>query len=301
MHSFLLNKLNLLFRKNPRNLAILLGALGSFFFVCGMSFSKQVSPGISSWTLVFFRSVFSLLFFLPFFWKNRPFLKKPQNKKLHLIRVILANISIACTYYTYRNIPMATSACVGYTAPLFTCIFALFLLKERIFWYQWIAICLGYLGVFIIFEPQVNPSLVFAIALLGNMSASLSIIATKKLSSSESRWTLLFFSSITAFFLSGIISSFSWTTPSQKDFFYLVLLAIFVSLSNLCYISALKLGKASLLASLGYLRLLFALFTGTLFFQEMPSKATWMGGALIVFATYWATKEKKKEKFSIQR
>ncbi len=297
---FIFNKKISFSFENPRKKAILLGILGGFFFVCAVSFSRKVSPQVSSWTLVFFRSIFSLLFFLPFFWKNRALLQNPSQKKFHLIRVLLANVSIACTYYTYRNIPMATSACVGYTGPLFTCILALFLLKERLFWYQWLAVFLGYLGVFLVFEPEVNSSFVLLVALVGNLCASLSIITTKKLSSTESRWTLLFFSSVTAFFLSGFFALFSWTPPTSADLVYMVLLAVFVSISNLCYISALKEGEASLLASLGYVRLIFALFMGMLFFQEIPSQVTWIGGLVIVFSTYIATK-KRKETLPVQK
>ena len=280
-------------RKDPTKfLAISLGLTGGLCFVTAMSMAKQISPSVSNWTLLFFRSLFSFIFLAPFFLKKSSTLVKTDRKSLHVTRVIFSCISIACTYYTYRNISMAEAASIGYTGPLFTYLLSFFLLKETIRFQQWLAIIVGYLGVLVIFQPHITGfHWVIGIALLGNMSASMSIICSRALTKTESFLTLLFFSTSAALVFSGLIVSFVWEMPSFKDISYLLFMAFFASLSNMLYLLALKRAQSSLLASLGYTRLLFALTTGMLFFREIPSWTTCLGGVIILGATYWATKK----------
>ncbi len=64
-----------------------------------------------------------------------------------------------------------------------------------------------------------------------------------------------------------------------------------------CNIFAYKFGEASLLASLDYVRLLWATLFGYLVFDQFPGGSTWLGAALVVvaaiFMIYRETRRKR--------
>jgi len=64
-----------------------------------------------------------------------------------------------------------------------------------------------------------------------------------------------------------------------------------------CNIFAYKHGEASLLASLDYVRLLWATMFGFLIFDQLPGVPTWFGAAIVVsaaiFTIYRETRRKR--------
>lgn len=261
-------------------------------FVLAMTFARQISPAVSNGIIVFFRSLFGFFLFLPFFIGKSKSLLKTQRLPLHLLRVGLSSFSIACTYYTYRNLPMATASSIGYTEPLLTYAFAFLILKEKIAPLQWVAIALGYVGVLMIFKPYIfEASETIWIALIGNIAASLALISTKRLSDTELPLVLLFFSTVATLLFSSLYAFCTWQTPSLEDLKILSIVAACASLGNLLFLYALKFGQSHLVASLGYTRLLLAFSFGFLFFHEIPSRSVFVGSAMIVFATYWALRQ----------
>ena len=154
-------------------------------FSSAMAFAKTLSPEIDTVIVVFMRYFFGLLFFSPFvlqagfkgFATSRPI--------LHLIRVMCVGISMGCTYYAYRNLPLALATSIGMTAPLFTTILSMLLLKDSVSLRKWAFIIFGYFGVLVMVRPHELPiSFAVWIEFLANLFAALSIICVKLLSRS---------------------------------------------------------------------------------------------------------------------
>jgi drug/metabolite transporter (DMT)-like permease len=62
----------------------------------------------------------------------------------------------------------------------------------------------------------------------------------------------------------------------------LVALAVVSYFAQRCNIFAYKYGEASLLASLDYVRLLWATLLGFLIFDQFPGLSTWFGAAIVI-------------------
>lgn len=256
-------------------------------FTCGVSMAKLLSPSINSVMVLFFRCLFGFAFFLPFILKNGGESLKSNHPWSHLLRVIFSCTAIFCTYYVYRKLPIATAAAIGYTSPLFVTLLAFFLLKERLNYKQWILMVVGYLGILMMVQPtSIKLTSACFIALLANISAATSIVFTKKLSKTDPVSTIMFYSNAFSFLIACIAVCFVWQTPSFKDFLLLCGVSLFGLGSNVLLSYALKFGRASVVSSFEYTRLIFIAFVGFIYFNEVPHWSIFAGAVVVCFATF---------------
>ena len=104
--------------------------------------------------VLFFRGlcgIIPILFLIPqdryfdFYITKRPF--------LHIRRCLAGLFAIVAIFIALRNLPLATVVSITFAAPIFTTIFSIFLLKEKVGVYRWIAVLVGFIGIIIISEP----------------------------------------------------------------------------------------------------------------------------------------------------
>ncbi|MES2252760.1 MAG: DMT family transporter [Pseudomonadota bacterium] len=259
---------------------------GSLCFTAAMSLAKLLDPNVKSTVLVFFRCLFGLIFFLPFLFKAGVSNLKTQRPLLHVLRVLFTCSAIACTYYGYRNLPLAVAISIGFTAPLMTTVLAIVFLKETITFKKWILILTGYLGVLVITQPsEFNVNNAVYVLLLANLFASSSMICAKKLTRTESVVSLMFYVNIISTCLSGIAAYFVWVIPSLHDFIILLFIGLSGVTAQLCYVKSLQLCSPSFLAPFDYGRLIIAVPIGFILFNELPNVWTFLGSGIIIAAT----------------
>ncbi len=75
-----------------------------------------------------------------------------------------------------------------------------------------------------------------------------------------------------------------WQTPTAYEWGLLAVLSVVSYFAQRCNIFAYKYGEASLLASLDYVRLLWATLFGFLVFGHIPGLPTWLGAAFVITA-----------------
>lgn len=265
--------------------------LWALSFSSAMTFAKTLSPDIDNIIILFMRYFFGLIFFSPFivqlgvkgFVTSRPI--------LHLTRVGCVVLSVACTYYAYRNLPLALATSIGMTGPLFTTILSMLLLKDSVSLPKWVSIIFGYLGVLVMVRPhEMAISLGVWVELLANLFAALSIICVKKLSRTENTFTIMLYGNTVTTFIAGILALSLWKTPETSDLIILMIIGGLGVFSQFCSVSALKYANPSFLAPFEYTRMCFAIPVGYLVFQEIPTLWTILGSCMIIVATYGLTR-----------
>ena len=50
-------------------------------------------------------------------------------------------------FIALRNLPLATVVSISFAAPIFTTIFSIFLLNEKVGFYRWLAVLVGFIGI----------------------------------------------------------------------------------------------------------------------------------------------------------
>tara|TARA_B100000579_G_scaffold93055_1_gene73594 strand:- start:2468 stop:3310 length:843 start_codon:yes stop_codon:yes gene_type:complete len=234
--------------------------------------------------VLFFRGfcgLFPLFFFIPkekylnFYKTKRPF--------LHIKRCLSGLIAIVAIFIALRKLPLATVTSISFAAPIFTTILSIFLLNEKVGFYRWLAVLMGFIGILIISEPGFNSmNIYYVYPIVFCLGLSYVAITIKQLSSTEPVWLISFYFSLSIMIMSLFTITNGWIFPNIIDLALLSLLGILGGLANLWLTQSYKLSDVSLVTPLKYLGLIFAIFFGYIFWSEIPTSKTLIGSALVI-------------------
>ena len=261
-----------------------------FLSVCAFSVMDLIVKWSDNYPLgevIFFRGFFGLVFY--FFVIPRERIKDFYYTKrlgLHFVRCFFGLVALLSIFTALRNLPLATVTSISFAAPIFTTIFSIFLLKEKVGYFRWLAVIVGFVGIIIITEPglsSLNFYYIFPIIFVLGMSYV--AITIRQLSSTEPVWLIsLNFSVVIT--LAGVFTiPYGWIIPDIKDLLLLSLIGIFGGVANLWLSQSYKLSEVSLVTPLKYLALVFAIIFGYFIWEETPSIKTLLGASLVVISS----------------
>ena len=217
--------------------------------------------------------------FLDFYKTTRPF--------LHFKRCLSGLIALVAIFIALRNLPLATVVSITFAAPIFTTIFSIFLLKEKVGLYRWLAVLVGFVGIIVITEPGFSSlNLYYIYPIIFCLGLSYVAIAIRKLSTTEPVWLISFFFSFSIAIL-GLLSLFQgWVMPNFLDLFLLSMVGILGGLANLWLSQSYKYSEVSLVTPLKYLALVFAIIFGYFIWSEVPTLKTLIGALLVILSSF---------------
>lgn len=268
----------------------LLAVSAAFFLSIMVSIARGLNPDIPTSMLVFVRSCFGLLFFLPFLFKHNLEIFRTKRLHLHILRACLSVIAMICTYYTYRNLPMAFATSIGMSGALFVTTLSTMILREKICAYRWTLIIMGYVGVVIVIRPT-SLSLEFAVytSLLANFFMALSIITAKILSRTDSNITMMLYTNIGIVLVSSLTLQGDLAILTTSDLIKLSIIGLLGISAQYIMLSALKLTSPAFIAPFEYTRIVFSSIIGIIIFAEIPDLCVFIGVMVIISATYGIT------------
>ena len=217
--------------------------------------------------------------FLDFYKTTRPI--------LHFKRCLSGLIALVAIFIALRNLPLATVVSITFAAPIFTTIFSIFLLKEKVGLYRWLAVLVGFVGIIVITEPGFSSlNLYYIYPIIFCLGLSYVAIAIRKLSTTEPVWLISFFFSFSIAIL-GLLSLFQgWVMPNFLDLFLLSMVGILGGLANLWLSQSYKYSEVSLVTPLKYLALVFAIIFGYFIWSEVPTLKTLIGALLVILSSF---------------
>ena len=217
--------------------------------------------------------------FLDFYKTTRPI--------LHFKRCLSGLIALVAIFIALRNLPLATVVSITFAAPIFTTIFSIFLLKEKVGLYRWLAVLVGFVGIIVITEPGFSSlNFYYIYPIIFCLGLSYVAIAIRKLSTTEPVWLISFFFSFSIAIL-GLLSLFQgWVMPNFLDLFLLSMVGILGGLANLWLSQSYKYSEVSLVTPLKYLALVFAIIFGYFIWSEVPTLKTLMGALLVILSSF---------------
>ena len=262
-----------------------------FMSVCAFSIMDVIVKWSDTYPVgqvLFFRGLFGMIpiFFLvpreryfDFYKTKRPF--------LHFKRVLAGLISIVAIFIALRKLPLATVVSISFAAPIFTTIFSIFLLKEKVGFYRWLAVFVGFIGIIIISEPgYTSLNINYLYPIIFCLGLSYVAITIRQLSSTEPVWLIGLYFSFSIMIISFFTISQEWLMPNLKDLFLLSMVGILGGLANLWLTYSYKLSEVTLVTPLKYLALVFAIFFGYLIWDEVPSIKTLTGASLVIISSF---------------
>ena len=262
-----------------------------FISVCAFSLMDVIvkwSDNYPVGQVLFFRGfcgIIPILFLIP---KDR-FLDfyKTERPVLHIKRCLAGLIAIVSIFVALRNLPLATVVSISFASPIFTTIFSIFLLNEKVGFYRWLAVFVGFIGIIIISEPGFSSLNIYYIyPIIFCLGLSYVAIAIRKLSSTEPVWLISFFFSFSILIFSFFSLYQKWIMPSLIDLILLSSIGILGGIANLWLSQSYKFSEVSLVSPLKYLALVFAIVFGYFIWNEIPTIKTLMGALLVILSSF---------------
>ena len=268
-----------------RSLSVLLMILSGFCFVAMHSAAKYLADEVHIFEIVFLRCALVVVILSPFLFKQGKkslFTKQPKNQ---IYRVVTNSIAILLFFFGLSISPLSLATVLNFTAPIFTVIFAIIFLKEKLTTHRLISLVLGFIGVMCVLRPDLSLNLGGLLVLLSSLVWASSLIFIKKLTKTDSAVTISLYAGV------GMMpATFAAAYPYLEEinfvqFLFILFIAVSGTTAQTLLNSALKRGELSFLLPLDFLRLIWSVLLGIALFGESTSVFLWLGGLFILVAS----------------
>ena len=286
---------------NPRGILFILLAMMVFSIQDGIM--KHIYNFVSLYEVYLIRTLVSFGLILIFLiLTKKPIVFKSQYPLLTLCRVILFFFGFSSFYVSLTVLPLGTATALFFVTPFLITIFAHFFLKEQIGPRRWLAVVVGFIGVYITLDPDFsNFNYLSLLPILCAFCYSLSMIIIKKTSDKDSVYTQTFTFYLGAIFFSIIFyftigdgqyntldhpaSQFifrEWFVDLENSIFWMIATGFTATLAFLLLFTAYSIASPSVVSPFEYSILLWSPLVGWLYFSEIPTTNTIIGIIIIV-------------------
>ena len=303
---------------NPRGIVLIL--LAMMVFSVQDSIMKYIYNFVSLYEVYLVRTLVSFVLIVSFLKiTKKPIVFKTQYPLLTFCRVVLFFFGFSSFYVSLTVLPLATATALFFVTPFLITIFAHFFLKEEIGPRRWAAVIIGFIGVYIILNPDFSDFDYFSLTpILCAFCYSLSMIIIKKTSDKDSVYTQTF-----TFYLGAIIISSvfyfiigdgqyntsdhpatqfifkEWFVDLEDSILLMVVTGITASAAFLLLFSAYSIASPSVVSPFEYSILLWSSLSGWIFFNEIPNINTVVGMIVIVACGIYIFMREKAQEQSI--
>ncbi len=203
---------------------------------------------------------------------------------LHIVRGILGIIALVTFAYALRHLPLATAYSIFFVAPLIITILAVVILKERVEWTRWLAIAVGFCGVFVVLRPTAAGALTIsglAVLVCATCYAS-SAILVRVLGRTDSTESMMFWLMALVAIGAGVLALPGWRPIQPEDWRAIAGIAAFGSLGQFALTEAFKIGEASFIAPFEYTALAWGVGLDWFVWKTLPAPGTLLGAFVII-------------------
>ena len=273
--------------------------LGSFFFATMAVGVKVASGSYSTFEIVIYRGIVSLVFMtLVMRARRTPF--ATQVPMMHVWRSVLGVFSLGAWFYAIAHLPLATAMTLNYMSGVWV---AAFVVGGAVLYGQahrqgplMATVLAGFAGVVMLLRPTLDHNQLFAglVGLLSGIGAALAymqLTALGKAGEPEGRTVFYFSVGAAVTGTIGIVfAGFTpWSSVSWQAAAWLVPIGVLASLGQWCMTRAYSRGATLLVATMQYSGIVFAAFYSLLLFGDQIAPMGWAGMAVIVLSGLAAT------------
>jgi drug/metabolite transporter (DMT)-like permease len=255
--------------------------ISTLAFACMNSTVKYLND-VNTYQIVFFRSLGSLFFTFGFLLKNKiPIIGK--NNKLLISRALAGTTSMVLFFMSIKYLSIGTAVSLRYIAPIFSAVFAVFLLKEKIKPLQWLFFFISLVGVFILkgFDNQIN-TIGLILVLLASVLSGLVFVIINKIGKSEHPIVIVNYFMMFATVLGGILSINNWVNPKGIEWILLMFLGVFGYFGQVYMTKAFQTASTNIVAPVKYFEVIYTATFGVFLFGEIYTIYSLLGIALII-------------------
>ena len=301
---------------------------GIIFILLGMAtFSIQdalikfIYNDSALYELYFGRTLSALSLLISYlFFSKKEFSFKTYYPILTTIRVICFFFGFSFFYVSLTYMSLATANALFFCCPFFVSILAIIFLKERIGMRRWLAILIGFIGVFIVLNPNFNNFNYMKLAPIAcALFYAISMTITKITSDKDNVYTQmlhLYFGaiiiSILFFVFTGKGQFNNFDDPTFQFIFrewfinpfyawpFIILMGFISVLAFYFILNAYSIASPSIVSLYEYSLIIWAILVGYFLFDNIPNLRTLFGATIIIGAgIYIYLRENKKEQMIV--
>lgn len=261
---------------------MMLGAVAAF---AAMNLTiKLIGDGYSAIQAVFFRNAIAAVMVVPLILKTTGLKGFRTRRPLgHAVRALAGVLGVGSYFHAVARAPLADVTAISMAVPIFATVMAIPFLGEKVGWRRWSAILVGFAGILVALDPTGSFNEGSLFALIGTFFWAVTIICVKRLSQSESPYTIVLYYMVTGAALTGLFLPSVWVTPTPEHLAYYVAAGVIGGLGQILMTYALKLAPASVVSPLEYTSICWAVLFDILVWTVYPSMTTAAGATLVIF------------------
>ena len=304
---------------NPKGIIFILS--GMALFSIQDSLIKYIFKDAALYELYFGRTLTALLLLILYLKiTSKNLIIRTHYPLLTTVRVICFFFGFSFFYISLTYMSLAMANALFFSSPFFISILAIIFLGEKIGIRRWLAIILGFVGVYVVLDPNFQN---FDYKKLAPVACALcyaiSMTITKITSDKDSVYSQMFHLYIGAIGISilffifagkGQFNNFSdptlqfilreWFTNPGYAWPYIILMGLVASLSFYFVFSAYSIASPSVVSLFEYSLIIWAIIIGYFLFNDIPTIRTFIGVALIIGAgVYIYMREKANDQMIV--
>lgn len=266
--------------------AVLL-ALAALLLTAETMLVRISAPVANEAQIVFFRSLAQLVLSAFVIWRlgdiTRLATKRPV---LHVLRGLTSLLTWWLYYISFRVLDLALATTLTFTTSLFVVALAAPLLGEQVGRIRWIAAIVGFVGIGIAVGPSAGASVAgVTVGLLAAAGGAAIVVLNRMLSRTEDTATIMTWIGVVTTLGSAPVAWYLWEPLGPGDVAVVAAAGLLGALGMWLTIEAYRVGEASALAPVPYLRFVVAAIIGLVFFGETLGPSLLFGAALVVVAS----------------
>jgi len=286
---------------NPKGIILIL--IGMFIVSFMDATFKYINTSVSLYEAYFVRTLISFGVIASYLKiTNKPIIFTTHYPLLTSVRVILFFFGFSAFYISLTIMPLATATALFFASPFLITVFAIFFLKEEVGMRRWSAVIIGFIGVYIILNPDFNDFDYLSLTpVFCAFCYALSMIIIKKTSDKDDVYSQMFHFYIFAITISLIIYFFmgdgqynnfdhpasqfifrKWFSNLEFSLPYMIFIGVIGATGFLCFFTAYRIASPAVVSPFEYSILVWASLNGWIFFDEIPNQRTIVGMILIV-------------------
>lgn len=304
--------------------AIFLVLLGMTVFALQDTFIKIIIVNTNLYLIYFVRCIIGLSTIIIYLkLKKKQIIFKTNYPFFTITRTIAFFFGFSLYYFSLSKLSLPLAITLFFVSPFFTSIFSIIFMHEVVGIRRWIAILVGFIGVYLVMDPDFKNFNIYSLfPILCALCYSYTVVIQKRTSDKDSTFSqiihiyvsALILSIIIKFSLSNIVVESSiideyysifvkWKIEDLFTFIILIGIGFTGVIGFFCLFTAYNIGSPPSIAPFEYIIIIWGLIIGWLLWNETLSVKGFFGLILIISAgIYTFVREAKlNKKISIDK
>ncbi|RJT34887.1 DMT family transporter [Mesorhizobium waimense] len=247
---------------------------------------KLLVVGISVWQIMFFRSI-TVLAGCAVIGGRRVFADTARSpiRRPMLVRSAFTLAAWLCYYNAARTLQLAELTTIYYAAPIIVTVLSVFMLGEKVPLLRWVAVLIGFAGVFVACDPtHLGLSIPILMVLAAALLWGIAVVLLRKTAMQERTMIQLVLNNFYFLLFSAVPALIWWQTPDGGQLLLLISVGALGGVAQYLLFEGVKRAPVSIVAPFEYTSLVWAFALGFAIWGDVPRREVFLGAALIIGA-----------------